>query len=219
MLKLPQDACDRSGFNQCVWLTLVPHTLCCHPQVFDHPSVMAITNYISTLGVAAAGTAAAAAMADSDDDDSESASSIADYHKGTSPALQLARFPVAAAAVPQAALIGISSLACKTAAGNAVMWLPGVDASSRVPFDRWEVERQEQVSAPERVGIPPKTIALETTMSDSLASGCRRPKNEGASVCSADRMHSNNAFSIVCVWAADERVDRTSFWLPPCKVM
>lgn len=119
----------------------------CAAQVFDHPSVKAITSYISTLGLASAGTPADVLVDSDDDTESESALSTVDYQLGAAQTLQqLARSPAAALTAPQASLIGISSLACKTAAGNAVMRLPGVDASSRVPFCRWEVERQEQVS-------------------------------------------------------------------------
>lgn len=42
-------------------------------------------------------------------------------------------------------VVGISGLACRTAAGNAAMHLPGTDASRRIPFERWAVEAQEQV--------------------------------------------------------------------------
>lgn len=112
------------------------------PQVFDHPSVTAISNYIATLGLPSADTAG---VSDDDDVPSEGASSTADYQLGTTAALQLVRAPGVAAPTSQAALIGIRSIACNTAAGNAVMQLPGVDASRRVPFSRWEVERQDQV--------------------------------------------------------------------------
>lgn len=111
-------------------------------QVFDHPSVTAISNYIATLGLPSANAAG-----DFDDAGSlsEDAFSTVDYQLGTTADLQLARSPGVAADATQAALIAIRGLACNTAAGNAVMHLPGVDASRRVPFSRWEVERQEQV--------------------------------------------------------------------------
>lgn len=112
------------------------------PQVFDHPSVTAITSYIGSLGITAG---SAAAAEDSSGDESDGAGSIHDFDMATSAALPLHKsLPVPGGS--QAALIGISSLACKTAASNAVTKLPGVDASRRVPVSRWEVEKQEQVS-------------------------------------------------------------------------
>lgn len=110
----------------------------CHLQVFDHPSVTAIASFISSLP----GSAGAAAAAASEGYEEEETDVVAAAD------LPLARPPAAGMAVQPAAsqqLVGISSLACKTAASNAVMRLPGVDASRRVPFNRWDVDRQEQV--------------------------------------------------------------------------
>lgn len=116
----------------------------CHLQVFDHPSVTTISSYISTLGGAA--VSAMATVSFDDGDESEDAASMQEYQLATAGSLQIARSPAASSAL-QTAFIGISSLACKTAANNAVTHLPGTDASRRVPFNRWELEKQEQVSA------------------------------------------------------------------------
>lgn len=110
----------------------------CRLQVFDHPSVTAIASYISSLP----GSAAAAAAASEDFEEEEEPDVV------TAADLPLARPLPAGMAVQSAAsqqLIGITSLACKTAASNAVIRLPGVDASRRVPFDRWDLSSQEQV--------------------------------------------------------------------------
>lgn len=115
---------------------------CRLPQVFDHPSVAAITSYISSLGIAAGRVATAV---DSSDDESDGTDRTHDMELVTSAKVLLSR----SLAVPdgsQATLIGISSLASKTAASNTVMKLPGVDASRRVPFSRWELDKQDQVS-------------------------------------------------------------------------
>jgi hypothetical protein len=109
-------------------------------QVFDHPSVVAITTYIVTLGLPE--------LTQSTDDSSEEGDGVQHDHISgvTSTALQLVRSPVLGPDA-QPAVVGISSMACRTAAGNAVLQLSGVDASQRVPFARWELDRQEQVSA------------------------------------------------------------------------
>lgn len=91
--------------------------------------------------------AAAADANDSDEDDEpQAAASNARPLSGASGQVKLARAPATGADMQQAALVGISALACRTAVGNAVMQLPGVDASRRVPFERWELGQQEQVS-------------------------------------------------------------------------
>lgn len=109
-------------------------------QVFDHPSVAAITTFIGTLGLPE--------LAQQTDDSSEESEDLhSDHISGVrTTSLQLVRSPVLGSDA-QPAVVGISSMACRTAAGNAVLQLAGVDASQRVPFARWELDRQEQVSA------------------------------------------------------------------------
>lgn len=111
-------------------------------QVFDHPSVSAIASYITTLGLSTASTSADAAVSSSEDeeDDSEAPATT------VVAAAQLTRFlQPGDSTQQQTMLFGISSVASRTAAGNAVLALPGVDASRRLPFERWELKRQEQV--------------------------------------------------------------------------
>jgi hypothetical protein len=115
-----------------------------HLQVFDHPSVTAISSYISALGGAA--VSAVATVISDDGDESDDAFSLQEDQLSTAGSLQIARSPAVDSSTLQTPLIGISSMASKTAANNAVMHLPGVDASNRVPFNRWELEKQEQVS-------------------------------------------------------------------------
>lgn len=127
--------------------------LCCIiSQVFDHPSVAAITSYISSLGMMQPAAAADGSDSDEDDEPQGVAASNTISPSGASGPVKLARAPALGADLQQAALVGISALACRTAAGNAVMQLPGVDASRRVPFERWELGQQEQVSGWVAVG-------------------------------------------------------------------
>lgn len=107
--------------------------------MFDHPSVAAITTFIGTLGLPE--------LAQPTDDSSEEGEDLqSDHISGVqTTSLQLVRSPVLGSDAQPA--VGISSMACRTAAGNAVMQLAGVDGSQRVPFARWELDRQEQVSA------------------------------------------------------------------------
>jgi hypothetical protein len=113
-------------------------------QVFDHPSIADISSYISTLRGAAA--SAAANVISDDGDESDDGFSLQEYQLATAASLRVARAPAIASSTLQTPLVGISGMASKTA-NNAVMHLPGVDASNRVPFNRWELEKQEQVSA------------------------------------------------------------------------
>lgn len=124
----------------------------CRLQVFDHPSVTAIASFISSLPSST--VAAAAASEDYEEEEETDVVAAAD--------LPLPRPLPAGMAVQSAAsqqLIGITSLAYKTAACNAVMRLPGVDASRRVPFNRWDLSSQEQVGRVRRKTRSARPIA------------------------------------------------------------
>jgi len=98
--------------------------------VFDHPTTSAITAYISSrmpapaaardTPVGAAAVFPGAVLLDG----------------------ALASFPLAA---KQQGAIAVLASALRTAGNNSVLSLNGVDCTARVPFNRWDVDAQQQV--------------------------------------------------------------------------
>lgn len=104
--------------------------------VFDYPTVSAISSYISSI------IASAAAHAAYSEEASEAESDVA------AEGVVLFRPSVSLAAdryQAEAVLTAVTRLASRTAAGDAVMIMAGRDASRKVPFNRWQVDRQQQV--------------------------------------------------------------------------
>jgi hypothetical protein len=107
------------------------------PQVFDYPSIDAITQYITSI--------APSALAKEEDEvivsEEEEAAAVAALvpSRALAPRAAPAAGPEAAAVV-----VGVTALAQRTSS-DAVLSLEGKDASRRLPFSRWEVDRQLQV--------------------------------------------------------------------------
>jgi hypothetical protein len=117
-----------------------------HPwqlQVFDYPSIDAITQYITSI--------APAALPDLEEEYASEEEEITAAALRPSRALApVARAAPAAGAEAAAVLVGVMSLAHRTSC-DAVLSLEGKDASRRVPFGRWEVDRQLQVRQSQRI--------------------------------------------------------------------
>jgi hypothetical protein len=108
-------------------------------QVFDYPSIDAITQYITSI-------APSAVPEVEEEYASEEEEEITAAALQPSRALALrARAAPATGTEAAAVLVGVMSLAHRTSS-DAVLSLEGRDASRRVPFGRWEVDRQLQVS-------------------------------------------------------------------------
>jgi hypothetical protein len=106
-------------------------------QVFDYPSIDAITQYITSIAPAALPELEEEYASEEEEDIPAAA---------LRPSRALApRAAPAAGAEAAAVLVGVMSLAHRTSF-DAVLSLEGRDASRRVPFGRWEVDRQLQVS-------------------------------------------------------------------------
>ncbi len=103
---------------------------------YDYPSVSAIASYVQSILAPLPEPFSDAAQADT------SALIPATVSRAR-------RLPAAAPAVSgvsaQPSVVGIMALASRTAAGNCVFSLEGVDATRRVPFDRWAVDEQVKV--------------------------------------------------------------------------
>lgn len=114
--------------------------------VFDYPTVSAISSYISHLVT----PLATSALAQEQHVDGALLSQfVGDLRRLPKPAARL----LPAAHGSGAALVGVMKMSSHTAAGDAVMVLPGRDASRRVPFNRWQPDQQDKVGNHKRASI------------------------------------------------------------------
>lgn len=112
--------------------------------VYDYPTVAAISQYISSLIVPSAVTAAAAQHAHWQDKAALPRAAIEPAAAAALVAPQVGFGLAAAGSGDESVFFGVVGTASSTS-HSALMVLEGHDATGKIPFNRWEVDGQEQV--------------------------------------------------------------------------